>query len=160
MLIIFNGASCPIKYFAAGVQGNNLVDELEFVVNRHAAAGIDLANCKPYIKLSNEKDNYRDKDCRVSTVISNDEVRLTYRLRRKTTVHASFDLQLQFERNFEGDNAENDIIVWQTEPITFTLARTIDADDAVADASPAIIQDLSLRIEKIENIKIINGGTP
>lgn len=155
MLIIFNGISCPIKYYAVGVQGNNLVDKLEFVIKRHAATGLDLATCTPYIKLSNEKDDYYDKDGRVEVVTTNDEVRLSYRLGRKTTMHASFDLQIQFE-----SNTENDVVVWQTEAITFTLSRTIPADIAIANQNPAIIQDLTARVEKIENIKIINGGTP
>ena len=90
-------------------------------------------------------------------------------------MHSSFDLQIQFEQNTDGD-----VVVWQTEAITFTLARTIPADNEIEKQYPTVLQDLTARVEKIENtpqvptdvseltarvekieqIKIINGGTP
>ncbi|MCM1234495.1 MAG: hypothetical protein NC489_30715, partial [Ruminococcus flavefaciens] len=158
-----------------GVRGNNLVDKLEFVIKRYTDTGIDLSTCTPYIKLQNEKEQYFDKDGRVEVIDENGTLRLVYKLSRKTTMHASFDLQIQFEQK-----AESDVIVWQTEAITFTLSRTIPADVAIANQYPTVLQDLTARVEKIENtaqestdvseltarvekieqIKFINGGTP
>lgn len=176
MVITFNGISCPIKYYAVGVQGNNLVDKLEFVIKRKTASGLDLAEYTPYIKLQNVKAAYYDKDTRVEKIVTDDEIRLIYRLRRKTTIYAAFDLQIQFE----GGGTDTDITVWQTEAITFTLSRTIPADIEIEKQYPTVLQDLTervdklenapqiptdvseltARVEKIEQIKIINGGTP
>ena len=173
MVINFNGISCPIKYYAVGVQGNNLVDKLEFVINRYTDTGIDLLTCTPYIKLQNEREQYFDKDGRVEVIKETDNtLRLVHKLSRKTTVHASFDLQIQFEQKAEGD-----VVVWQTEAITFTLSRTIPADIEIEKQYPTVLQDLTTRVEnleqtptditdltarveKIEPIQFINGGTP
>ena len=62
MDIIFNGTSCPIKYLHIGVQGNNLVDKIVFCVPRKASDGLDLSEFTPYIKIQNVKENYIDKD--------------------------------------------------------------------------------------------------
>lgn len=172
MVITFNGISCPIKYYAVGVQGNNLVDKLEFVINRYTDTGLDLVTCTPYIKLQNEKEQYFDKDGRVEVINEINSLRLVYKLSRKTTARTSFDLQIQFEQKAEGD-----VVVWQTEAITFTLSRTIPADIAVEKQYPTVLQDLSgrvenleqtqtditdltERVENLEQIKFINGGTP
>lgn len=172
MVITFNGISCPIKYYAVGVQGNNLVDKLEFVINRYTDTGLDLVTCTPYIKLQNEKEQYFDKDGRVEVINEINTLRLVYKLSRKTTARTSFDLQIQFEQKAEGD-----VVVWQTEAITFTLSRTIPADIAVEKQYPTVLQDLSgrvenleqtqtditdltERVENLEQIKFINGGTP
>ena len=175
MVITFNGISCPIKYYAVGVQGNNLVDKLEFVIKRYTDTGVDLLTCTPYIKLQNEREQYLDKDGRVEVINENDKLRLIHKLSRKTTVHAAFDLQIQFEQKAEGD-----VVVWQTEAITFTLSRTIPADIEIERQYPTVLQDLTARVEKIEKtpqvptdvseltarvekieqIKFINGGTP
>lgn len=172
MVITFNGISCPIKYYAVGVQGNNLVDKLEFVINRYTDTGLDLVTCTPYIKLQNEKEQYFDKDGRVEVINEINTLRLVYKLSRKTTARTSFDLQIQFEQKAEGD-----VVVWQTEAITFTLSRTIPADIAVEKQYPTVLQDLTGRVENLEQtqtditdltgrvenleqIKFINGGTP
>lgn len=172
MVITFNGISCPIKYYAVGVQGNNLVDKLEFVINRYTDTGLDLVTCTPYIKLQNEKEQYFDKDGRVEVINEINTLRLVYKLSRKTTARTSFDLQIQFEQKAEGD-----VVVWQTEAITFTLSRTIPADIAVEKQYPTVLQDLTgrvenleqtqtditdltERVENLEKIKFINGGTP
>ena len=162
MIINFYDTASPIKYYAVGIQGNNLADKLEFVIKRKTASGLDLAEYTPYIKLQNVKAAYYDKDTRVEKIVTDDEIRLIYRLRRKTTIYAAFDLQIQFE----GGGTDTDITVWQTEAITITLSRTIPADVAIAQQHPAVIQDLTARVEKLENetiglnIEIINGGNP
>lgn len=161
MIINFYDTASPIKYYAVGIQGNNLADKLEFVIKRKTVSGLDLAEYTPYIKLQNVKAAYYDKDTRVEKIVTNDEVRLIYSLRRKTTMYAAFDLQIQFE-----GGTNTDITVWQTEAITITLSRTIPADVAIAQQHPAVIQDLTARVEKLENettglnIEIINGGNP
>lgn len=161
MIINFYDTASPIKYYAVGIQGNNLADKLEFVIKRKTVSGLDLAEYTPYIKLQNVKAAYYDKDTHVEKIVTNDEVRLIYRLRRKTTMYAAFDLQIQFE-----GGTNTDITVWQTEAITITLSRTIPADVAIAQQHPAVIQDLTARVEKLENettglnIEIINGGNP
>lgn len=161
MIINFYDTASPIKYYAVGIQGNNLADKLEFVIKRKTVSRLDLAEYTPYIKLQNVKAAYYDKDTRVEKIVTNDEVRLIYRLRRKTTMYAAFDLQIQFE-----GGTNTDITVWQTEAITITLSRTIPADVAIAQQHPAVIQDLTARVEKLENettglnIEIINGGNP
>lgn len=161
MIINFYDTASLIKYYAVGIQGNNLADKLEFVIKRKTVSGLDLAEYTPYIKLQNVKAAYYDKDTRVEKIVTNDEVRLIYRLRRKTTMYAAFDLQIQFE-----GGTNTDITVWQTEAITITLSRTIPADVAIAQQHPAVIQDLTARVEKLENettglnIEIINGGNP
>lgn len=147
MDIIFNGTSCPIKYLHIGVQGNNLVDKIVFCVPRKTSDGLDLSEFTPYIKIQNIKENYIDK--------YDDQLRLTYRLRRKTTMYPCFEMQLQFEQPDEGD-----CIVWQTEVINVTLSRTIAADKEIEQQYPSVIQDLTARVETIENVKIINGGQP
>ena len=143
MDIIFNGTSCPIKYLHIGVQGNNLVDKIVFCVPRKTSDGLDLSEFTPYIKIQNVKEKY------------DDQLRLTYRLRRKTTMYPCFEMQLQFEQPDEGD-----CIVWQTEVINVTLSRTITADKEIEQQYPSVIQDLTARVETIENVKIINGGQP
>lgn len=155
MQIIFNGALCPIRYFHIGVQGNNLVDNIEFVVDRYTPDGLDLTTFMPYVKLANDKQGYADKDGKLKVEPSATKIHLTYQLRRKTTAYASVDVQLQFERSGEAD-----VAVWQTEAITITLSHTIPADAEIVNQNPAVIQDLTARVEKIENIKIINGGKP
>ena len=175
MIINFYDTASPIKYYAVGIQGNNLADKLEFVIKRYTDTGIDLAACTPYIKLQNEREQYFDKDGRVEVINEYNVLRLVHKLSRKTTVHSLFDLQIQFEQNTDGD-----VVVWQTEAITFTLARTIPADNEIEKQYPTVLQDLTARVEKIENtpqvptdvseltarvekieqIKIINGGTP
>lgn len=147
MIINFYDTASPIKYYAVGIQGNNLADKLEFVIKRKTASGLDLAEYTPYIKLQNVKAAYYDKDTRVEKIVTDDEIRLIYRLRRKTTIYAAFDLQIQFE----GGGTDTDITVWQTEAITITLSRTIPADVAIAQQHPAVIQDLTARVEKLEN---------
>lgn len=155
MQINFNGSMCPIKYFHIGVQGNNLVDKIEFVVDRYTSDGIDLLLYVPYVKLANTKQGYVDKDGKLEVVQDGGKVHLYYQLRRKTTMYASFDVQLQFERLDEVD-----VAVWQTEAITITLSRTIAADAEIANKHPAILQELSARVTRLENIKTINGGKP
>ena len=161
MIINFYDTASPIKYYAVGIQGNNLADKLEFVIKRKTVSGLDLAEYTPYIKLQNVKAAYYDKDTRVEKIVTNDEVRLIYRLRRKTTMYAAFDLQIQFE-----GGTNTDITVWQTEAITITLSRTIPADVAIEQQHPAVIQYLTARVDKLENettglnIEIINGGNP
>ena len=122
--------------------------------------------------MQNEKEQYFDKDGRVEVINEINTLRLVYKLSRKTTARTSFDLQIQFEQKSEGD-----VVVWQTEAITFTLSRTIPADIAVEKQYPTVLQDLSgrvenleqtqtditdltERVENLEQIKFINGGTP
>lgn len=155
MDIIFNGTSCPIKYLHIGVQGNNLVDKLVFCVQRKTPDGLDLSEFTPYIKIQNAKENYIDKDGKIDVDKYDEQLRLTYRLRRKTTMYPSFEMQLQFEKPNEGD-----CVVWQTEVISVTLSRTIAADKEIEAQYPSVIQDLTARVSDIENIKIINGGQP
>lgn len=159
MNLIFEGASCAQKFIHIVVRGNNLADKIVFVLRRHTPDGLDLAEFRPYVKLENRKTMYFDKDSDVETEIGEETVRIKYRLRRKTTIYDSFDIQLQFEKS-----DELDIVVWQTETVNFTLSKTIDADKKIAQAYPSIIQDLSSRVEKIEsqtiNINKINGGKP
>lgn len=83
MDIIFNGTSCPIKYLHIGVQGNNLVDKIVFCVPRKTSDGLDLSEFTPYIKIQNVKENYIDKDGKLAIDKYDDQLRLTYRLRRK-----------------------------------------------------------------------------
>ena len=155
MDIIFNGTSCPIKYLHIGVQGNNLVDKIVFCVQRKTDDGLDLSEFTPYVKIQNAKENYIDKDGKLSTDKTDDQLRLTYRLRRKTTMYPCFEMQLQFEHPGEGD-----CIVWQTEVINVTLSRTIAADKEIEQQYPSVIQNLTERVEQIESVKIINGGQP
>lgn len=108
MDIIFNGTSCPIKYLHIGVQGNNLVDKIVFCVPRKTSDGLDLSEFTPYIKIQNVKENYIDKDGKLAIDKYDDQLRLTYRLRRKTTMYPCFEMQLQFEQPENGD-----CIVWQ-----------------------------------------------
>ena len=156
MDIIFNGQSCPIKNFHVGVRGNNLVDVLVFVVKRYTVEGVDLSEFTPYVKLQNDKQNYYDKDGKIEVETQKDILRLKYTLRRKTTAYPSFELQLQFEKpaNAEGD----DVLVWQSDTLNFTLSKSIPADAAIAKEHPAILQELTARVENLENIKIIDGG--
>lgn len=155
MDIFFNGTSCPTKYLHIGVQGNNLVDKLVFCIQRRTPEGLDLSEFTPYIKIQNAKENYIDKDGKITVDKHDEQLRLTYRLRRKTTMYPSFEMQLQFEKPNEGD-----CVVWQTEVIGVTLSRTIAADKEIEAQNPSVIQDLTARVSDIENIKIINGGQP
>lgn len=157
MEIPFFDACSQIKYFRMGVRGNNLVDDIVFVVNRKTCDGLDLTPFVPYVKLENRKDNYFDKDGRVELIsgAADDKIKLKYKLGRKTTMHAFVDVQLQFEQS-TGD----DVIVWQTEPVNITFSRTIPADAEIANQHPTILQDYDRRLKRIENIKIINGGKP
>lgn len=157
MEIPFFDTLCQIKYFRIGVRGNNRVDEIVFVVNRNTCDGLNLSDFTPYVKIENKKDNYFDKDGRVE-VLPDDgssKMKLKYELRRKTTAHPSVDIQLQFEHM-----EENDMIIWQTEAVNISFSRTIPADEQIANENPTIIQDFERRITRLENIKIINGGTP
>lgn len=156
MDIVFNGQSCPIKNLHIGVRGNNLVDALVFVVKRRTPDGLDLSEFTPYVKLQNEKENYYDKDGKIEVSVIEQTIRLKYRLRRKTTMYPSFELQLQFEKP-EGEGSD-DVLVWQTDAINFTLSKTIPADAEIVNQNPAVIQDLTERVTKIENINIIDGG--
>ena len=79
MIINFYDTASPIKYYAVGIQGNNLADKLEFVIKRKTASGLDLAEYTPYIKLQNVKAAYYDKDTRVEKIVTDDEIRLIYR---------------------------------------------------------------------------------
>jgi len=162
MVIEFDGADCMIWRYAIGVQGNNLVDKLEFIVQRYTEDGIDLATYTPYVKLQNTREKYFDKDNKVKIETADEELRLTYHLRRKTTRYSQFDLQLQFE-HYNEEEADNQI--WQTRPITFFLHGTIPADEEIENEYPSAISDLTERVEELEensvtNIKFIDGGTP
>lgn len=97
MEICFNGTACPIKYLHIGVKNNNLVDEIVFCVDRITSEGVDLSEFTPYVKIQNEKDGYIDKDGKITVEITETKLRLIYRLRRKTTSHPAFEMQLQFE---------------------------------------------------------------
>lgn len=156
MDIVFNGQSCPIKNLHIGVRGNNLVDVLVFVIKKQTPDGLDLSTFTPFVKLQNEKENYYDKDGKVEVDVIEETIRLKYRLRRKTTMYPSFELQLQFEKP-ESGNAD-DVLVWQTDTLNFTLSKTIPADAAIAKQYPSVIQDITARVENLENIKIIDGG--
>lgn len=157
MEIHFFDTLCQIKYFRIGVRGNNRVDEIIFVINRNSCTGLDLSNFKPYVKIENKKDDYFDKDSHVELLPDDGsgKMKLKYELRRKTTIHASVDIQLQFELM-----EKSDVIVWQTETVNISFLRTIRADEQIANENPTIIQDFERRITRLENIKIINGGTP
>lgn len=155
MDIIFNGTSCPIKYLHIGVQGNNFIDKIVFCVQRKTDDGLDLSEFTPYVKIQNAKENYIDKDGKLAIDKTDDQLRLTYRLRRKTTMYPCFEMQLQLEHPDEGD-----CIVWQTEVINVTLSRTIAADKEIEQQYPSVIQNLTERVEQIESVKIINGGQP
>lgn len=155
MEICFNGTACPIKYLHIGVKNNNLVDEIVFCVDRITSEGVDLSEFTPYVKIQNEKDGYIDKDGKITVEITETKLRLIYRLRRKTTSHHAFEMQLQFEKEDSGD-----CVVWQTEIINITLSRAIEADETITEKYPSVLQDLTARVSDIENIKIINGGQP
>ncbi len=156
MDVIFNGQSCPIKNFHIGVRGNNLVDVLVFVLKRRTVEGIDLSEFTPYVKLQNVKENYYDKDGKIEVETRADEMRLKYTLRRKTTQYAFFELQLQFEKPTAA--ADDDVLVWQSDPLNFTLSKSIPADAVIEREHPAVLQQLSARVTNLENIKIIDGG--
>lgn len=155
MDIIFKGTSCPIKFLHIGVRGNNLVDKLVFCVDRKTPDGLDLSEFTPYVKIQNKAENYIDKDGKLAIDKCDNQLRLTYQLRRKTTQYPSFDMQLQFEQPNDGD-----CVVWRTEVIGVTLSRTIAADRQIEEQYPSVIQDLAERVTTIEEIKIINGGNP
>lgn len=126
-----------------------------FCIDRITSEGVDLSEFTPYVKIQNEKDGYIDKDGKITVETTETKLRLIYRLRRKTTSHPAFEMQLQFEKEDSGD-----CVVWQTEIINVTLSRAIEADETITEKYPSVLQDLTARVSDIENIKIINGGQP
>lgn len=149
MDLVFKNTECATRRIRIGVRGNNLVDKLKFIVARYPEEDIDLLQFTPYVKLENKECGYMDKDGKVE--VDFDEktgtINLIYRLRQKTTIYPTVNIQLQFE--FFNDVGTS-VVIWQTEVISLEFRRTVRADEEISDRYPSIIQDLANKVALLD----------
>lgn len=150
MKIFFNGRRPYQNYYRIGVQNNNLVDTLEFIINNNIQEGKDLTGFKPFLKIVNESMTYIDK-IPLTSEFKNDsgEIILKIDLSEYATSDASIDVQLEFLDL----NAENDtnVRVWQTNIINIAFEETLLVDKIIQQKEPTILRNHEYRLNEIEN---------
>ena len=148
MIINYSGKVPSSKNLRIGVQENNLVDSLVFIIDRRQGA-IDLFGFTPKIKIVSEEKTLAEDTDKGFTVEktgyneSNDDgggqYKITYPLPDYVTREGNVDLQLYFTKTESKDNAP----VFQTQIINITFDDAINVDESIRTAYPNIVRELT-----------------
>lgn len=143
MLIKFNKDIPQEQYYRVGVQENNLVDDLVFVIDREQGT-IDLFEYTPKIKAKSAKGGYAELTDNLTVEHIEpqsgvDIVQITYFAPELMTAQKEIDMQVVFEKPILGAKPKR----WQTSIFKVVFYVTINPSEEVMEAYPDIIHDLT-----------------
>lgn len=152
MILEFIGNAPKNNFLRLGVSGNNLVDDLVFIISRKQGKN-DLYDFTPKIKITTaERDfaEYSGDDLTVEKIEERDTIKITYELPEIVTEHGNIDMLIVFEKAIDGGVVKK----WQTLPFNITFPDGIDESESLIKAYPNIVQELKDNTKKaIEDSK-------
>ena len=146
MILEFIGNAPKTKYVSIGVNGNNLVDDLVFIIGRKQGKN-DLYEFTPKIKITtSERDfaEYSGDDLTVEKIEERDTIKITYVLPEIVTERGNVDMLIVFEKTINGGAVKT----WQTLPFNVTFPDGIDESDSLIEAYPNIVRELKADTKK------------
>ncbi len=146
MILEFIGNAPRNKYLRVGVSGNNLVDDLVFIISRKQGK-VDLYEFNPKIKITTPEGDfaeYSGDDLTSEKNEDRDTIKVTYVLPEKITERGNVDMQIVFEKPLD-DGTDK---VWQTLPFNVTFPDGIDESDSLIKAYPNIVRELKADTKK------------
>ena len=146
MILEFMGNAPRNNFLRIGVNGNNLVDDLVFILGRTQGKN-DLFDFTPKIKISTKEGDfaeYSGDDLVVEHVEERDTVKITYVLPKLITERGNVDMQLVFEKELDDETVKQ----WQTLPFNVTFPESINESEAIIVAYPNIIRELKEDTQK------------
>ena len=146
MILEFIGNAPKTKYVSIGVNGNNLVDDLVFIIGRKQGKN-DLYEFTPKIKITtSERDfaEYSGDDLAVEKIEERDTIKITYALPEIVTERGNVDMLIVFEKAIEG----GEVKTWQTLPFNINFPDGIDESDSIIKAYPNIVLELKANTKK------------
>ena len=146
MILEFIGNAPKTKYVSIGVNGNNLVDDLVFIIGRKQGKN-DLYEFTPKIKITtSERDfaEYSGDDLTVEKIEERDTIKITYALPEIVTERGNVDMLIVFEKAIEG----GEVKTWQTLPFNINFPDGIDESDSIIEAYPNIVRELKADTKK------------
>ena len=146
MILEFIGNAPKTKYVSIGVNGNNLVDDLVFIIGRKQGKN-DLYEFTPKIKITtSERDfaEYSGDDLAVEKIEERDTIKITYALPEIVTECGNVDMLIVFEKAIEG----GEVKTWQTLPFNINFPDGIDESDSIIKAYPNIVRELKADTKK------------
>ena len=146
MILEFIGNAPKTKYVSIGVNGNNLVDDLVFIIGRKQGKN-DLYEFTPKIKITtSERDfaEYSGDDLTVEKIEERDTIKITYALPEIVTERGNVDMLIVFEKAIEG----GEVKTWQTLPFNINFPDGIDESDSIIKAYPNIVRELKADTKK------------
>ena len=146
MILEFIGNAPRMSYIRIGVNGNNLVDDLVFILGRKQGKN-DLYEFTPKIKITTpERDfaEYSGDDLTVEKIEERDTIKITYVLPEIVTERGNVDMLIVFEKTIDGGAVKT----WQTLPFNVTFPDGIDESDSLIEAYPNIVRELKADTKK------------
>lgn len=135
MLVQFkNGQPCSYDNMVT-IQGNNLVDLLEFKCDTKPSFEID-SETKIYLKVSADSGDYSDK--LPLEVISHNPLHFSLILTHKTTKHKLLSAQIIIEK---------DEYLWQLKKIHLHFFDTVKADEEIEEDYPTVLESIEKRLD-------------
>ena len=145
MILEFIGNAPRTKFVRIGVKGNNLVDDLVFILGRKHGK-VDLLDFTPKIKITTAEGDfaeYSGDDLAFEKTEERDTVKVTYTLPELVTEQGNVDMQLVFEKE-----TADGVMEWQTLPFNVTFPDGIDESDSLIEAYPNIVRKLKADTKK------------
>ena len=149
MILEFIGNAPRNNFLRLGVSGNNLVDDLVFIIGRKQGKN-DLYEFTPKIKITTaERDfaEYSGDDITVEKIEERDTIKITYVLPEIVTERGNVDMLVVFEKPIDGGKVKT----WQTLPFNVTFPDGIDESDSIIEAYPNIVRELKADTKKAFN---------
>ena len=146
MILEFIGNAPRNNFLRLGVSGNNLVDDLVFIIGRKQGKN-DLYEFTPKIKITTaERDfaEYSGDDLTVEKIEERDTIKITYVLPEIVTERGNVDMLIVFEKAIDGGKVK----AWQTLPFNVTFPDGIDESDSIIEAYPNIVRELKADTKK------------
>ena len=146
MILEFIGNAPRNNFLRLGVSGNNLVDDLVFIIGRKQGKN-DLYEFTPKIKITTaERDfaEYSGDDITVEKIEERDTIKITYVLPEIVTERGNVDMLVVFEKPIDGGKVKT----WQTLPFNVTFPDGIDESDSIIEAYPNIVRKLKADTKK------------
>ncbi len=146
MILEFIGNTPRNNFLRLGVSGNNLVDDLVFIIGRKQGKN-DLYEFTPKIKITTaERDfaEYSGDDITVEKIEERDTIKITYVLPEIVTERGNVDMLVVFEKPIDGGKVKT----WQTLPFNVTFPDGIDESDSIIQAYPNIVRELKADTQK------------
>ena len=146
MILEFIGNAPRNNFLRLGVSGNNLVDDLVFIIGRKQGKN-DLYEFTPKIKITTaERDfaEYSGDDITVEKIEERDTIKITYVLPEIVTERGNVDMLIVFEKPIDDRAVKR----WQTLPFNVTFPDGIDESDSLIKAYPNIVRELKADTKK------------